>query len=55
MAEMDLTSLMQQAQALQTKMQEMQEAAAEAVFLRPVRVPWDRARETVNRERDRAA
>ena len=28
MAEMDLTSLMQQAQALQTKMQEMQEAAA---------------------------
>ena len=28
MAEMDLSSLMQQAQALQTKMQEMQEAAA---------------------------
>jgi DNA-binding YbaB/EbfC family protein len=27
-AELDLTSLMQQAQALQTKMQEMQEAAA---------------------------
>jgi DNA-binding YbaB/EbfC family protein len=28
LAELDLTSLMQQAQALQTKMQEMQEAAA---------------------------